>query len=88
MFKINGLLVAATAAAMLTTTTAAVAAPANPAASLSIAAPVRAGTTAAHGNKLGADVPTTTLISIGVLAALVVIVLLVVDSNGSAPKSP
>ena len=86
MFK--GLLSAAAGVALMSaTTTAAVAAPvANPAATLSVA---RAATPAAHGSRLGADVPTGTLVSIGILAALVVIVLVATngDNNGS-PKSP
>ena len=82
---------AAAAAAMLTATTgAAAAAPvANPAARLSLSAP-RAGATTGNANRLGASVPTTTLISIGVLAALVVIVLVATkgDNNGGSPASP
>ena len=85
MFNTKALFATAAAAAMLTATTAGAA---NPAASLSLAAPTRVAAPAAHGNKLGAEISTTTLISIGVLAALVVIVLVSVDSNGSSPKSP
>ena len=85
MFNTKALFATAAAAAMLTATTASAA---NPAASLSLAAPTRAAASTAHGNKLGAEVSTTTLISIGILAALVVIVLVAVDSNGSSPKSP
>ena len=87
MFKIKGLLATAAAASLLGATTAASAA--NPAASLSVAAPTRAATSHAHDSRIGAAVPTTVLISIGVLAALVVIVLVAVDNgNGSSPKSP
>ena len=61
------------AAALLTVSTAAAAAPApaSPAASLS----VRAATPAAKASKIGADVPRSTLINIGILAAIVVGVL-------------
>lgn len=85
MFTFKRLLAAATAAAMLSTTTAAVAA--NPAAPLSVAANVRTGTPAAHDSKLGAAVSTTTLISIGVLAALIVIVLVATKDNNDSPRS-
>ena len=88
MKTIKGLLATGAAMAMLTATTAAAAAaPANPAASLSLAGSSRAGTPAAHGSRLGAEVPTTTLISIGVLAALVAIVLVATNNNDKA-KSP
>ena len=73
--------------AMLVTPLAASAAPANPAASLSVA---RASTPTAHASKLGASVPTTTLISIGVLAALVAIVLVATggdDDDNDTPAS-
>lgn len=73
-------LFAAAAAALLTSTTAAATA-ANPAAGLSVAANGRAASPAAHGSRIGADVPTTTLISIGVLAALVVIVLVATNND-------
>lgn len=86
MFRFKGLLATAAAAAMLSATTAASAA--NPAASLSLAAPARAGAPAAHDSRIGADIPFTTLISIGVLAALVVIVLVATDNGNDAPKSP
>lgn len=86
MFTFKRLLAAATAAAMLSTTTAAVAA--NPAAPLPVAAHTRAGTPLAHDSKLGSDVSTTTLISIGILAALIVIVLVAVDDNKDSPNSP
>ena len=72
-------------AAMLVTPVAASAAPtANPAAGLSVA---RAATPTAHGDKLGASVPTTTLISIGVLAALVAIVLVATGGDDNTPDS-
>jgi hypothetical protein len=89
LFK--GLLATAAAAAMLTGTTAAAAAAApaaNPAASLSLAGPARAGSPANHGNRLGAEISTTTLISIGILAALVVIVLVATDGGDDSPNSP
>ena len=74
----------AAATAMLATPTLAAAAP-NPAASLSLSksSAVRAAAPAGAKSKLGASVPGTTLISIGILAALTGIVLLVAD-NGDA----
>lgn len=68
------------AAALMTVSTAAAAAPAptNPAASLSI----RAAAPAAKSSKIGAAVPTGTLINIGILAAIVAVVLVATD-NGS-----
>ena len=86
MFKFKALLATAGATAMLTATTATAAT--NPAAGLSIAAPARAATATAHDSKLGAAVPTTTLISIGILAALIVVVLTVVADNNDSPNSP
>lgn len=67
------------AAALMTVSTAAVAAPApaNPAASLSI----RAAAPAAKSNQIGAAVPTGTLISIGILAAIVAVVLVATDGG-------
>lgn len=85
MKTIKGLLATAAAAAMLTATTASAAT--NPAASLSVAGQSRAASGQAHGSRLGAEVPTTTLISIGVLAAIVVIVL-VATKNDNKAKSP
>jgi hypothetical protein len=79
------LLATAAAAAMLTGTTAAAAA--NPAASLSLA-PTRAATPAANQSGIGAEVPTSTLISIGVLAILVVLVLVVTGNDDDSPDSP
>lgn len=87
MTKIKTMLATAAAAAMLTTTTAVAAAPAgNPAASLSV---TRAASPSAKHSNLGADVSTGTLISIGILAALVVIVLVATkdSNNGSSPAS-
>lgn len=85
MTSFKGLFATAAAAALLTTTTAAAAATVvNPAASLSVAANGRAASPAAHGSRIGADVPTTTLISIGVLAALVVIVLVATNNDDDA----
>ncbi|WP_419809176.1 hypothetical protein [Sphingomonas sp.] len=72
--RFKTLFATAAVAAMLTTTTAATAAVANPAASLSIAHG-RAASPSTNRSALGAEVGTSTLISIGVLAALVVIVL-------------
>ncbi|WP_375398778.1 hypothetical protein [uncultured Sphingomonas sp.] len=79
---IKGLFAAAAGLALVTATTATAApAPAaNPAAKLSV---VRAGAPSAHGSKLGAAVPTGTLISIGILAALVVIVVVATDKSDS-----
>lgn len=85
---IKGLFAAAAGAALITATTAqAATAPAtvpaaNPAASLSVA---RAAAPSAHGSKIGASVPTATLISIGVLAALVAVVL--VATKQDSPDS-
>ncbi len=82
MFK--GVLTALAGTALVATPVAASAttAPAaNPAARLSVA---RAAAPAGHGNKLGASVPGTTLISIGILAALVVGVLV---ATGGSDKS-
>jgi hypothetical protein len=89
--KFNRLFAAAAGAALVTVSTGAVAAPvANPAASLSVA-PARAGAPTTHGSGIGASVPTTALISIGILAAIVVVLLVAVknDDNGaSTPTSP
>ncbi|TCP34272.1 hypothetical protein [Sphingomonas sp. BK235] len=69
-------------AAMLALPAAAVAAPAaNPASSLSVAGSTRAASDTARASRIGAEVPTTTLISIGILAALTGIVLLVADGD-------
>ena len=57
---------------------------ANPAASLSLSPSVRAGTATPGKSKLGASVPTTTLISIGILAALVAIVLVATDKSDNS----
>jgi hypothetical protein len=83
---IKGAAAAITGLALLAAPVAAAAAPANPAASLSVA---RAGAPSAHASKLGASVPTTTLISIGILAALTGIVLAVTggDDNDSADSN-
>jgi hypothetical protein len=70
------------AATLLSVSTAAAAAPsANPAASLSVGKSVRAAAPAKGASKIGAEVPGTTLISIGILAALTVAVL--VATGGS-----
>jgi hypothetical protein len=69
-------------AAMLALPAAAVATPAaNPASSLSVAHAARAASGSGNASKIGAEVPTTTLISIGILAALTGIVLLVADNG-------
>ena len=81
---IKGMFAAAAGLALVTATTAQAAAPAsaaNPAAKLSVA---RAAAPAAHGSRLGADVPTGTLISIGVLAALVAIVLVATKESSDS----
>lgn len=84
MSRFTKLIAAAASTALLGLSTAAAAAPAaTPAASLSVA---RQSTPTAHGSRLGAEVPSTTLISIGILAALTATVLLVAggdDSNDS-----
>lgn len=65
-----------------------VASSANPAATLSVAR-TRAAAPSAQASKLGASVPTTTLISIGILAALTGIVLAVTggDDDDSADSN-
>ena len=79
---IKGMFAAAAGLALVTSGTVAVAAPAaNPAASLSVA---RAAAPSAHASRLGAAVPTTTLISIGVLAALVAIVLVATKEDSDS----
>ena len=85
---IKGAAAAITGLALLAAPVAASAAPANPAATLSIAG-ARAGAPSAHTSKLGASVPTTTLISIGILAALTGIVLAVTggDDDDSADSN-
>lgn len=84
MFKTARALALVATGAFTLASTAAQAAPAapvaNPAASLSVA---RAATPAGHRSKIGASVPTATLISIGVLAALTAIVLVATDSSDS-----
>ena len=85
MFK--GVLSALAGTAMLAAPVAASAAPAptaNPAASLSVA---RAAAPAGHASKLGASVPGTTLISIGILAALVVGVLVATGGDDDADSN-
>lgn len=85
MFK--GVLTALAGTAMLAAPIAASAAPApaaHSAAKLSIA---RASTPSAHGSKLGASVPGTTLISIGILAALVVGVLVATGGDDNSDSN-
>ena len=81
----KGLFAATAGLALVTATSAQAAAPAapvaNPAASLSI---VRAASPAAHNSRLGAAVPTGTLISIGILAALVVVVLVATGGDSDS----
>lgn len=73
------------AAALLTVSTAAAAAPANPAASLSV---TRAATPAAKGSsKIGAAVPTATFINIGILAALVAVVLVATGGDDDSDSN-
>jgi hypothetical protein len=80
---IKGLFAGAAGAALLTATTAAAAeAPrANPAAKLSV---TRAASPQANASKIGAEVPTATLISIGILAALVVGVLVATKEDSDS----
>ena len=80
---IKGIFAAAAGMALVTATTASAATVpvANPAAKLSV---TRAAAPTAHGSRLGADVPTTTLISIGVLAALVAIVLVATNESSDS----
>ncbi|HVF92695.1 MAG TPA: hypothetical protein VM900_00120 [Sphingomonas sp.] len=80
MKTIKGIAAAVAGLAMTVTPVAATAATANPAASLSLAK-ARVGAATSGTNKLGAEVPTTTLISIGILAALVVGVLVATGGN-------
>jgi len=67
------------AAALALSPTLAAAAPASPAASLSVAKAARAGTPA-KGNHIAAG-GTATLINIGILAALVAVVLVATDGG-------
>lgn len=85
MMRFRGLLATAAAAAMMTATTAA-AAPTTRYASPLV---TRAATPTEDANQLGADVPRGTLISIGILALLVVIVLVSVGGDDDdTPNSP
>ncbi|WP_066710562.1 hypothetical protein, partial [Sphingomonas adhaesiva] len=63
------------------------AAPANPAASLSVAKSARAAAPAARSSKIGADVPGSTLINIGILAALVAGVLVATGSGNDSDSN-
>jgi len=67
------------AAALALSPTFAAAAPASPAASLSVAKAARAGTPA-RGSKIAAG-GTATLVNIGILAALVAVVLVATDGG-------
>lgn len=85
MFKSTRALAVIATGAFTFLSTAAHAAPApsaNPATSLSI---TRAATPAArgHSSRIGASVPGTTLVSIGILAALTAIVLVATDQSDS-----
>ena len=84
-FKFKGLLTGATALSMIAVPVAASAAPANPAAKLSVAN-TRAATPARGGNKIAAG-STATLVSIGILAALVVVVLVATGGSEDARDS-
>jgi hypothetical protein len=70
MTLIKRLAGAAAAAALAATPTLAAAAPANPAAGLSVAKSARAAAPASRGSKI-AEGGTATLINVGILAALV-----------------
>ena len=83
MFK--GLFASAAAAALMTATTAGAAAP------VAQSTVARAATPVQDDSQLGAQVPTGTLISIGILAALIVIVLVATkggSNSGNTPTSP
>jgi hypothetical protein len=86
MTMINSIAAAIAGTAMMAMPIAADAASANPAASLSVAK-ARVGAATVKTNKLGADVPTTTLISIGILAALVVGVLVATGGDDDADSN-
>ena len=86
MTMINSIAAAIAGTAMMAMPVAAHAASANPAASLSVAK-ARVGAATVKTNKLGADVPTTTLISIGILAALVVGVLVATGGDDDADSN-
>lgn len=80
-------LATAATAALLTVSTAAAAAPArNPAAQLSVTK-ARAATPAGTKSRLGADIAGSTLINIGILAALVAGVLLIVADDGDSDSN-
>lgn len=88
MFTFKGAFAALAGTALLAAPVAAsaapVPAPASPAAKLSIA---RASAPAARTSKLGASVPGTTLISIGILAALVVGVLVATGGDDDSDSN-
>ena len=90
-FNARNVLGSLATAALMMASTAAVAAPAGPAASLSLrnAAPVRAATPATRTNRLQGNA--AIFVNIGILAALVVIVLVAThgsDNGSDAPDSP
>jgi hypothetical protein len=85
MMTFKRLLTAAAGTALLAAPVAASAAPAaNPAASLSVS---RAATPASSKSHLGAAIPGTTLISIGILAALVVGVLVATGGDDDSDSN-
>lgn len=86
MQTIKRIATAVAALAMTAAPVAASAANANPAASLSVSK-ARVGTATKASNRLGADVPTTTLISIGILAALVVGVLVATGGDDESDSN-
>ncbi|HEU0043476.1 hypothetical protein [Sphingomonas sp.] len=84
MKTFKALFATAAAAAMLTATTAAAAPQAAGQGSVT-----RAATSQANASDIGADVPFSTVINIGILAALVVIVLLATrGGDNDSPTSP
>lgn len=87
MVSFKSMLGGAAAAALMTVSTGAIAAPApvraNPAQSLSI----RAATPAAKSSQIGAAVPGTTLISIGILAVIVAVVLVATDGGDNSDSN-
>jgi uncharacterized membrane protein YgaE (UPF0421/DUF939 family) len=85
MKTLKGIAIAIAGLAMVAAPVAASAEAANPAASLSLSN-ARVGASTGGKSKIGAAVPTTTLISIGVLAALVVGVLVATKSDSPSSK--
>ncbi|MBW6522192.1 hypothetical protein KZ810_01645 [Sphingomonas sp. RHCKR47] len=87
MVSFKSMLGGVAAAALMTVSTGAVAAPApvraNPAQSLSL----RAAAPAAKSSQIGAAVPTGTLISIGILAVIVAVVLVATDGGSNSDSN-